>query len=148
MIVGVAGENMLSKYFTLLVCFLIALNSVQGTVLCFGADGHIEFESAFHKQCTIHDHSQPATHNYHSSEAEHDEDKHCHQGQCVDIPFDIDFVQISQKTEQLDRAFAAFDADAVIVVLPPGFFECNPVSADFLTTGSYFSPLSTIVMLA
>ena len=52
MIVNIAGKDKRRKCVALLVCLFVAANSVQGTVLCFGADGHIEFESAFHEQCT------------------------------------------------------------------------------------------------
>lgn len=134
-------------YGALLVCLFVAANSVQGTVLCFGADGHVEYESAFHQHCTDHDHTW-LSHGSHSPEAEHDEDKHSHHGSCVDIPFDLGLVKISRSTEQLDRSAATFDAGAVIAVLPSDFFERSPVSGDFLTAGSYFSPLSTIVILA
>jgi hypothetical protein len=140
-------EKILSKEcVALLICLLVAANSVQGTVLCFGADGHVEYESAFHEQCTCNSNS-PFAHDNHSSEAEHGRKKHCHQGQCVDIPVDFGLVQISQAIEQFDRAFAVVDTDAGIAISHADFNEHFFVSTDFLTT-SYFSPLRTIILLA
>ncbi|UCE47471.1 MAG: hypothetical protein JSW47_17970, partial [Phycisphaerales bacterium] len=67
--------------------------------------------------------------------------------QCIDIPFDIGLAKVSQTTEQLDRALAAVETDAIIAVLPPVCFEYDLAPGESLTT-SYFSPLRTIILLA
>jgi len=145
MIVEIVQKSIRRQHIALILCLFVAVSSVHGTVLCFGADGHVEYESAFHQQCIDQDHAW-LSHGSHSSEADHDEDKHSHHGSCVDIPFDLGLVQFFKLTEQLDRPVATFDPDAAIAVWPSDFTEHNPASANFLT-GSYFSPLSTIVIL-
>lgn len=144
---NIVGKDTRRKCVALVVCLFIAVNSVQGMVLCFGADGHIEFESAFHEQCTDHDHSSPADHSHRSSEADHEEDRHCHDGQCVDVPVDVGLAGISKTTEQLDRASAAICADVIVSAGQPDCFECSPASNVCFAT-SYFNPLRTIILLA
>ena len=134
------------EYVALLLCVFVAVNSVQGTVLCFGSDGHVEFESAFHERCAHHDDSLPADHDGHR-ETDHETDKHCHQGRCVDVPIDVGLAKISQTSEKLDRAFAAAAADAVLAVEQLDCLESGPASNAFFAT-SYFSPLRTIILLA
>jgi hypothetical protein len=145
MIVG--GKDICREFIALMVCIFVAVSSGQGTVLCYGADGHVEFESAFHEQCTDHDHSQPGDHGRHSSEAEHDEDENRHHGRCVDISVDIGLIRISQTAEQSDRAFAPVAADAIFAIEQLGCLESGPASNAFFAT-SYFSPLRTVILLA
>jgi hypothetical protein len=140
MILNVAGKNIGREFVALLVCLFVLANAVQGTVLCYGYNGHVEFESAFHEQCTCHGHSD-------SGHSTHDEDKNCHQGQCVDIPVDFGYIQISQTTEQLDRTFAAIDMDAIVAILPFVCSEYDPVAGE-CHNPSYFSPLRIIILLA
>ena len=147
MFVNVAGKDVCRKSVALLVCLFVAANSVQGTVLCFGADGHVEFELAFHERCTDHDHSRPSEHDRHSSDAGHEEDGRCHNGPCVDVPVDVGLARISQTTEQLDSAFAAIVADVIAALEQFDYLEHNLVSNTFFDT-SYFGPLRTIILLA
>lgn len=142
----VPGKTIIREYVSLLLCVFIAVNAVQGTVLCFGSDGHVEFESAFHERCAHHDDSLPADHDGHC-ETDHERDKHCHQGRCVDVPIDVGPAKISQTSERLDRAFAAATADAVLAVEQLDCLESGPASNAFFAT-SYFSPLRTIILLA
>ena len=143
---SVAGKDKRRKCVALFVCLFVAANSVQGTVLCLGADGHIEFESAFHERCTDHDHSLPADHTG-RSETDHESDRHCHSGPCVDVPIDVGLTKIFETDEQLDRASAAATADLIVAIEQPGCLESTPVSNSFFTT-SYFSSLRTVILLA
>lgn len=145
---SVRMKRICRKMVALIICLLVASSSVQGTVLCFGADGHIEFESAFHDQCSDHAHSCP--HDRDSPGAEcGEEGKHCHCGPCVDVPVDIGIAKISQTAEQLDRDFAlaVIAADVVITCEQPCYLESNPVWTALILT-SYFTPLRTIILLA
>lgn len=147
MFVDVAVKSICRKCVALLVRLFLAANLVQGTVLCFGADGHIEFESAFHGQCTNHAHSCSHGHSGPAGEADQEEGKHCHCGPCVDVPVDAGIAKLSQTTQQLDRAFAAITADVSTACEQPCYLERNPVSNAFIAT-SYFTPLRTIILLA
>jgi hypothetical protein len=147
MIVKVAAKDVRRKCVALFVCLFVAANSVQGTVLCFGADGHVEFESAFHEQCTGHDHSWLPYQSHDSSEAEHEGDRDCHNGLCVDVLVDVGLTRISKTTEQSDRAFDAAGTDVIVVVDQADYSVHCPVSNAFFDT-SYFDPLRTIILLA
>ncbi len=131
----------------LLVCLLVATSSVQGTVLCFGADGHVEFEPALHERCSDHDHCRSSEHDRSSSETEREEGGPCDHGPCVDVPVEVNLARISETTEPLNVAFVAVVADAMVAL---GQFDCleyNLVSNVFFDT-SYFSPLRTVILLA
>ncbi len=134
-------------FIALLVCLFVAASSVQGTVLCFGADGHVEFESAFHERCADHDHSRPSEHDRSSSGTGHEEGGHCDNGQCIDVPVDVALAKISQTTEQSGAAFATVVADVTIALEQSECSEHNLVSSALFDT-SYFSPLRTIILLA
>ena len=84
MIVKLARKQIYKKCLVVLICLLIVGNSAHGTVLCFGVDGHIEIESAFHERCDDVAHSQPADQNQLSYQSDHVKDRHCEP--CVDIP--------------------------------------------------------------
>ena len=146
MIVKVAGKYVRKEFVAALVCLSLIGNCVYGTVLCFGADGHVEFESAFHEQCRDHVHSQSTNH-HHSSKGEHKHDKHCHNGQCVDVPISFGLAKISQTPEQLDSALVAFAADVIVAAEQADCSEHLPASNTFLA-GSYFSSLRTVILLA
>ncbi len=132
------------EFVAVLVCLSLIGNSAYGTVLCFGSDGHIEFESAFHEQCKDHVHSQSTDHGRHSSDAEHEHDRHCHSGQCVDVPVSFGLAKISQTAEQSNPALAV---DVIVAVEQSDCSEHLPASNAFVAS-SYFSPLRTVILLA
>ena len=143
--------NAIGKYlrreFAVLVCLSLIGNCVCGTVLCFGADGHIEFESAFHDECKDHVNSRSTDHHHDSSEAGHEHDKHCHNGQCVDVPISFGLAKVSKTPGQLTLALAALAADMIASVEQSDCSEHLPASDAFVAS-SYFSPLRTVILLA
>ena len=141
------GKYVCREFAAVLVCLSLIGNSAYGTVLCFGADGHIEFESVFHEQCKDHVHSPSTDHDHHSSEPGHEHDKHCHSGQCVDVPISFGLAKISQTAEQLNPTFAAHAVGVIAVVEQSDCPEHLPASNAFVG-GSYFSPLRTVILLA
>ena len=147
MFVGVAGKYVRKELVALLVCLSLIGNCVHGTVLCFGADGHVEFESAFHEECGEHTHSRPTDHHHHSHAAEHEHEKHCQVGQCVDVPIVMDKVKASQTIEPLNPTFVTAVADAIPYTEQDNCIEHKPAS-DALATSSYFTPLRTVILLA
>lgn len=142
MIVETVRKLIRREHVSLLICLLVAANSVQGTVLCFGVDGHIQYESVFHGQCACHDHAGFAR------GADNNEDKHCDHGPCVDVPIDFDLAQISPTTERPDHQFAAVDVDVLTAGQKPNLLQYDPVSAEHSTTTFYFNPLRTIILRA
>jgi hypothetical protein len=142
---NVTGKYVRKEFVTVLVCLSLIGNCVYGTVLCFGADGHVEFESAFHTQCTDHVHSQPTDHGHHFSKPEHEHDRHCHNGQCVDVQMSFGLAKISQTPEQLNSALAALAADAIVAVDQSDCSEHLPASNAFVAN-SYFSSLRTVIL--
>ncbi len=144
---NVAGKHIRKEFVTVLVCLSLIGNSAYGTVLCFGVDGHIEFESAFHMQCKDHVHSQSTDHSRHSSDAQHEHDKHCHSGQCIDVPISFGLAKISKTPGQLTLAFVALATDIIAAVEQSDCSEHLPASDAFVAS-SYFSPLRTVILLA
>jgi hypothetical protein len=145
MFVNIAGKYVRKEFVAVLVCLSLIGNCAYGTVLCFGADGHVEFESVFHAQCTDHVHSQSTDH--YSSEHEHEHDRHCHNGQCVDVPISLGLAKTSQTPEQLNSALAALAADVVVAAEQADCSEHLPALKTFFA-GSYFSSLRTVILLA
>jgi hypothetical protein len=147
MIVDVAGKYVRREFTAVLICLSLIGNSAYGTVLCFGSDGHIEFEPAFHEQCTDHVHSQSANQSHHSFEHEHEHDRHCHSGQCVDVSICLDLAKISQTREQLNSTCATFAAGVIAAVeLRVCCEHLSPL--DVFAFTSYFRPLRAVILLA
>ena len=94
-----AKQQMYKKCIIVFLSLLIVCNLVHWKVLCFGADGHIELESAFHKCCEDPDHSSAPDQNEFSYKAGHETCKHC--GPCVDMPITNDLVQISNTPQKI-----------------------------------------------
>ena len=82
------------KFVAIVVCLLMAFNSVQGAVLCLGAGGHVEIESTFHECCTTPAHPQHTEQQQLSRWVGHEEGEHC--GPCVDIPISTTTVKITR----------------------------------------------------
>ncbi len=144
MIAKLAKKQMYKKYFVVFICLLIAGNLTHGTVLCFGADGHIELESAFHERCDHPVHSYASDQNQLSSEAEHEICKHC--GPCVDMPISNDLVKISNTPQKLITKFLVPTTYMLIDTDKLNSFVYNLASNTFTDT-SYFTPLRTVVLL-
>jgi hypothetical protein len=128
-----------------LICLLIIGNLAQGTVLCFGADGHVEFEPAFHKHCDHPVHYRASDQNQHFYEAGHEKGKHCQP--CVDIPISIDLAKISPVTKQLNPTYLVPATNVIVLTDNLDFSAYNSVSNTFVDT-SYFTPLRTVILLA
>ena len=139
-----AKKQMYKKCFVVLICLLIAGNLTHGTVLCFGADGHIELESAFHERCDHPVHSYPSDQNQLSSEAEHEIGKHC--GSCVDVAISIGLAKISRASTQLNPTFPAPVANMIVLTDKFDFSAYNSATNTFAAP-SYFTPLRTVILL-
>ena len=144
MTVKLARKHIYRTRINVLVCLFLVGNLVYGTVLCFGADGHIEFESAFHKRCNDPVHSQSSDQSHLSCEADHERGKHC--GPCVDIPIPIGLAEISHATEQSNPVFQVPVTDVVVAADKFNFSAYNSASSKFVAT-SYFTPLRTVILL-
>ena len=98
------GNGNYKEYVVALICLVMVGSLAQGVVLCFGADGHAEFESAFHKSCDGSVHSHHGEEKQLTSETDHERDKHC--GPCVDIPLSASYAKISRVYKQANRTFS------------------------------------------
>jgi len=138
-----AGKKQIyKKYIVVLVCLLIAGNSAHGVVLCFGADGHIEIESAFHKRCG--DHSQLTDQKQLCCQSDHEQHKHCEP--CVDVPLSIGLAKISRVSNQLSTTSPT---PVVNIILLSDKFEFSAYrsASNTFDAVSYFSPLRTVILL-
>jgi len=87
----------------LLAFFIISYGPLNGLALCFGADGHVEVETAHNGQCgplsqESPQHSGPTLL---SGSSVGSSDNHC--GPCIDIP-----ISITSADEELNPAFGTF----------------------------------------
>ncbi|MBA7484223.1 hypothetical protein ES707_19747 [subsurface metagenome] len=139
-----AKKQMYKKYFVVFICLLIAGNSAQGVVLCFGGDGHIELESAFHKQCEDPVHSYTSEQNQLSYQVDHIKGKHC--APCVDVPISIGLAKISHTPKQLNPTFPVPATNMIVGTDKPNSSAYNFAPNTFVAT-SYFTPLRTVILL-
>ncbi len=144
MTVKLAGKQIYKKYFAVLICLLIVGNSAHRVVLCFGSDGHIEIESAFHERCDDPAHSQPKDQKQLSYRSDHVKDKHCEP--CVDIPISIGLAKITRVSKQLNSTFGAPAANVIVLSNKFNLSAYNSASIAF-DAASYFTPLCTVILL-
>ena len=137
-------NQMYKKYIIGILCLLVVGNLAHWKVLCFGADGHIELESAFHKCCEEPDHSSAPDQNELSYKAGHENCPHC--GPCVDMPISNDLVQISNTPQKIITKISLPTTYILIDTDKLNSSVYNLASNIFADT-SYFSPLRTVVLL-
>ena len=124
------------------MCLFIIGNLVPWNVLCLGADGHVEVESAFNDCCNSPDHSSLTDSDFFSSTEDHEMCKYC--GPCIDIPIINDIVRISKKTQELNLKYPTTTS---FLVDSNNFnsTENHLVSKNFSDT-SFYIPLCTVVL--
>jgi len=134
------------EYVTVLICLAIIGNWLHAPVVCLGANGHIELESAFHERC--HDtacfqtaHEDPRLHTSNTPQ----NDKHC--GHCIDIPVPVHLINVSRTTKSLDTVSASPLAD-VASIAQTQILSTNTLAANFFAAIPYFTPLRTVILLA
>ncbi len=132
------------KFVIIFSCLLIVGNLTHWKVLCFGADGHIELESAFHERCDDPKHNTASDLNVLSSQTKQEICKHC--GTCVDIPISNDLVQISKTPQKLNPKFPVQTAYMFIETEKLNYYVYNFDSNTFSDT-PYFTPLHTVILL-
>ena len=145
MIVKLAKKQVYRKCIVLLICLVIIGNLAQGTVLCFGADGHIELESAFHEHCDHPVHSHTSDQNQPSCETGHEKGEHCKP--CVDVPISFGLAKISPVTKKLNPTYLVPAANVIVLTENLDFSAYNSISNTSVDT-SYFIPLRTVILLA
>ncbi|MHC4926692.1 MAG: hypothetical protein ACYTER_05065 [Planctomycetota bacterium] len=137
----------MSQLMTKLVHFILIALLVcngYGNVVCFGSDGHIAIEPAFHDHCaTSHDHGHG--HHHHSDTAHRDETESCLDvscSPCTDmlITTDLEPARLQTST-QSEVAHSGIDLKTVADSYNHHCYECN------VDPFSYFTPLETIILL-
>jgi len=144
MTVKKARKQIYKKCVIVLICLLIVGNSAHGAVLCFGVDGRIEIESAFHERCGGSAHSHPADPEQLSYQSDHVDNGHCEP--CVDIPISIGLAKVIRMSKQLNSTFPAPVTNVIVLADKFDLSVYNSTSSTFHTT-SYFAPLSTVILL-
>ncbi len=139
-----ARKQIYKKCFVVLICLIMFGNLAHGVVLCFGSDGHIEFESAFHERCDDSAHSQPTDQNQLSYQVDHVEDRHCEP--CVDIPIYIGLAKIARVSKQLNSTFPAPVTNVIVLANKFNLSAYNSASNSF-DAAPYFTPLCTVILL-
>ncbi len=135
---------MYKKCIVVLICLLIVGNPAHRVVLCFGAEGHIKIEPAFHERCDDPVHSYASDKNQLSYEAGHEKGKHCEP--CVDVPISIGLAKISHVSKQLNPTLPVAVTNVIVAADKLNFSAYNsaPNTSD---AASYFTPLRTVILL-
>ncbi len=143
MMLRFAKKQIYKEFIIVFLCLLIIGNLSHWQVLCYGADGHIELESAFHDRCDDPDHSSAPDQNVLSSKAGHEICKHC--GPCVDIPISNDLLQISNTPQKLKLKFLVPTTYMLIDTdkLSSSVYNLAP---NTFTDTSYFDALKTVIL--
>ena len=133
----------LIKYTSAVFCVLLLFANSNIIVLCIGQDGHVEFEITASK-CCEDDHANKINEpieNHHQSIKNND----C--GACVDIPVSYG---LSGSIDKLKKSILTLSATAAIVTMDNNSSDfCNSrVITPPLIQSTYFTPLSTIILLA
>ena len=138
------GKQMYKKCVIVLLCISIAANLIHWKVLCFGSDGHVEIESAFHKCCENPDNSSAPDQNELSYKAGHENCTHC--GACVDMPISNDLVQISNTPQKI---ITNFPVPTIYVLIDNDKLNSsvNNLASNTFTDTSYFDSLRTVILL-
>ena len=137
-----AMKQIYKECVVVLICLLMFGYLAHGAVLCFGSDGRIEIESAFHKRCDDSAHSQPTEKKQLSYQVGHVEDRHCEP--CVDIPISISLAKISRVSKQLHSTFPATN---VIVLANKFNLSAYNLASSAVDAASYFTSLRTVILL-
>ena len=142
MFVKITKKQMYKKCVLVLICLLIFGNLTRGSVVCFGADGHVEIESAFHEHCDDHGHSQPAGQKQLSDQPDHVKGKHCEP--CIDIQISIDLAKPDHVSKELN---CTPPVPTVIVVADKFNLSAYASVSNTFAAASYFTPLDTVILL-
>jgi hypothetical protein len=144
MTLKIARKQIRKKCFVVLICLLMFGNLGHGAVLCFGSDGQIEIESAFHERCDDSAHLQPADQKQRSYQSDHTIDENCEP--CVDIPIYIGLAKIPRVFKQLNSTFPAPVKNVIVPANKFNLSAYNSASSAFDVT-SYFTPLRSVILL-
>jgi len=139
-----AKKQIYKEFIIVFLCLSIVGNIAHWKVLCFGADGHIELESAFHDRCDDPDHSSAPDQNVLSSKAAHEICRHC--GPCIDIPVSNDLVQISNTLQKLNSKFPV-SSTYMLIDTDKLNSSVYKFASNTFTATSYFDPLRTVILL-
>jgi len=126
------------------LCLLVVVNLTHGKVLCFGVDGHIELESAFHDHCSEPDHSPVPDQIVFSSIANSEICEHC--GPCIDVPISKYLVKISNTPQKLNPIFLIQTTKILTDIDKLNSSVCT-FTKDTIFDTSYFDPLRTVILL-
>ena len=144
MMLKLAKNKKYRKYVFLFICLSLVGNLTHWKVLCFGADGHIEIESAFHERCNDPEHAFSSDKNVISAKEGHEVCDHCEP--CVDIPIFKDLVQNSNSPQKLNQNILV-SATNILNNIDNLSNSANKITSDILNTNSYFTPLRTVILL-
>jgi hypothetical protein len=114
-------------------------------VLCFGADGHVKLESAFHERCIDPVHCHGSQTSPVSGERDHEEGEHC--GPCVDIPIPICTAKTS-RVSKLPSPRLPVPGTNVIAATNKQSYSAYAWASSSSVGTSYFRPLRTVILLA
>ena len=141
---GIAENRKYRICIVILIGLSIVGNSAHWKVLCFGADGHVEIESAFHESCEDQDHCSASDQNILSSKEGREICEHC--GPCVDIPIFNELVQISKTNRKLNVIYP-IESTYILIETDKNDISLSNIDPNSFADTSYYDPLRTVILL-
>jgi len=141
-----ARKHVCRQSLAVLVCLFLIGNVAHGTVLCFGSDGHIEFESAFHAHCDDYFLTQSSEHVPPFFETDHQGNVTPGAGPCVDVPVTADIVKTLRESDSFGWVPSAAESTVASGYLNPDRLELNP-GPHIIMPNACRAPLRTVILL-
>ena len=135
-----------NRCFSVPICILLMIGSMQGMFLCIGDDGHVAVKT-IGRDCygnlaisISREASKASLKEAFSS----NKDNYC--GPCIDIPISIGFVGFFKKPNRVNPMSLASTTISSVVINSTEFSKVDLASEPFMST-PYFTPLRTIILL-
>jgi hypothetical protein len=136
-------NRVFKKYLCVFVCLLIAGNISQGVVVCFGSDGHVAVEGAFHEDHCGGTHTGHSSNKPLSLEHTHGDDENCRP--CVDVPIPAETAKVSRFSQNQQNAL--FTPLLTGQVRSDTIFSSPTSAMNYSADSPYFTGLRTVIIL-
>ena len=140
----ITKNRLFKQYLYVLVCLLIVGNLSQGVVVCFGGDGHVEIEPAFHQDTC--DHTSHKTRQAEQSLSSNQiQEHHTHCPPCTDIPIPLDIAKISTFSQH-QKSFSP--TPSILGAVSDDLdFQTFSTAPDYQADSPHFTILRTVIIL-
>ena len=136
--------DMIKKQITIIVALMMCIAPFSGSfaVVCYGADGHVAIEAAVHDHYDVEDVEASHEHGEHQIRVA---DEHSH---CDDVAIKSDIAVSGERKDLTEKSSVFAVKINLLKTSHSGDSEVNIGLLRNVESSSFFTPLSTIVLLA